>query len=112
MCTCVSVQAHMPACMCAYVMCVSMCACVTAFAHVPSHTCGGQWTTSDAEPHLLPCLRPSLLLYVRLAALQALDIFLISISCYLGDRTALGSQTLGLQHLGFCVGAGNLNSRY
>lgn len=39
MCVCkhmfarVSVQAHMHARMCAYVMCVSMC--VTAFAHVP-----------------------------------------------------------------------------
>lgn len=28
MCTCVSVQAHIPACMCAYVMCMSMCVCV------------------------------------------------------------------------------------
>ena len=33
MCTHVSVQAHMPARLCAYVMCMSMC--VTAFAHVP-----------------------------------------------------------------------------
>lgn len=54
----------------------------------------------------------SLLLYARLSCLASFDISLLSISCYLGDRTALGSQTLGLLHLGFCVGAGNLKSSY